>query len=78
MEVIEYEGKILPDGHLSCPDELKKHFHLSNGSMVRVSILPLDQGEVTSLKGIWSGVEITAEDIKSAREEMWGNLEAGS
>ena len=27
-----------------------------------------------SLKGLWKGVNITAEDIDEARREMWGNF----
>ncbi len=27
-----------------------------------------------SLKGMWKGVDISAEDIDEARREMWGNF----
>ena len=27
-----------------------------------------------SLRGLWRGVDITAEDIAEARQEMWGNF----
>jgi hypothetical protein len=27
-----------------------------------------------SLRGLWRGVDITAEDIAEARREMWGNF----
>ena len=74
MEIAEYKGKILQDGRLSCPDEVKKRLHLTNGSTVKVAISPLEEGQITKLKGIWQGVEISAEDIKAAREEMWGML----
>ena len=78
MKAIEYQAEILSDGHLSCPEELKKRLHLSSGSVVKVSISSLEQGRIIKLKGIWQGVEITFEDIESARKEMWGKLEAGS
>ena len=74
MKAVEYKGKLLPDGHLSCPDEVKKQLHLTNGSRVKVAISPLEQERITKLKGIWEGIEITAEDIKAVREEMWGKL----
>jgi hypothetical protein len=74
METIEYKGEILSDGHLSCPDEVKRKLHLTNGSKVKVSILPIARERITRLKGIWDGIRITAEDIEASRKEMWGNL----
>jgi len=74
MEAVEYKGKILQDGNLSCPDEVKKRLHLTNGSAVKVAVSPLKEEQITRLKGIWQGVEISAEDIRAAREEMWGTL----
>ncbi len=74
MEAVEYKGKILQDGHLSCPDEVKKRLHLTNGSAVKVAVSPLKEEQITKLKGIWQGVEISAEDIRAARQEMWGTL----
>lgn len=29
-----------------------------------------------SLRGLWSGVNVSAEDIDEARREMWGNFPA--
>lgn len=77
MDVIEYEGKILRDGHLSCPDDVKKHLALTVGSAVKVAISPLKEGRITKIKGIWADIKITDEDIREAREEMWGRIEAG-
>ena len=77
MEVLEYKGKILSDGHISCPDEVKNQLHLINGSAVKVVISPSKQGRITKLKGIWEGIEITAKDIRVAREEMWGKVGRG-
>jgi hypothetical protein len=74
MGAVEYKGKILQDGHLSCPNEVKKRLHLTSGSAVKVAVSPLKEGKITKLKGIWQGVEISAEDIRAAREEMWGML----
>ncbi len=35
---VEYKAKILPDGHLSCPEGIKRKLHLSNGIEVKVII----------------------------------------
>jgi hypothetical protein len=77
MEALEYKGKILSDGHISCPDEVKKRLHLTNGSIVKVAISPSKQERITKLKGIWDGIEITDEDIRVARKEMWGKVDTG-
>jgi hypothetical protein len=69
MKAVEYKGKILQDGHLSCPDEVKKRLHLTNGSPVKVAISPLKEEQLTKLKGIWQGIEVSTEDIRAAREE---------
>lgn len=74
MKVLEYKGKILSDGHISCPDEVKRRLYLTNGSIVKVAISPTKQGQITKLKGIWDGIEITAEDIRVVREEMWAKV----
>ncbi|MEW6606707.1 MAG: hypothetical protein AB1414_04510 [bacterium] len=47
METIEYRGEVLSDGHLSCPQKVKKHLHLFNGSRVKVVISLLKQEKVT-------------------------------
>ncbi len=38
MKVIEYIGKILPDGHLSIPEEVKKELESYSFDTVRVTI----------------------------------------
>ena len=38
MKVIEYIGKILPDGHLSIPEEIRKELELYESDDVRVAI----------------------------------------
>jgi hypothetical protein len=43
--------------------EFLRHREKSNGKKPR-----------KSLKGLWKGVNITAEDIDEARREMWGNF----
>lgn len=36
---VEYEAKVLPDGHLSCPESIKEKLRLSNGTEVKVIIM---------------------------------------
>lgn len=74
MQTIEYNAKILNDGHLSCPDNVKRQLHLANGSTVKVVVVSAVKGKIAKLKGIWKGIKITANDIDIARQEMWGNL----
>gem|GEM_PF-994236 len=35
----EYKAKVLSDGHLSCPERVKKRLHLSNGDEIKVILL---------------------------------------
>jgi hypothetical protein len=42
MKVIEYIGKILPDGYLSIPDEIRKELELYKSGDVRVTV-PIDE-----------------------------------
>ena len=41
METYEYIAEMLPDGHLSVPEEIIKKFNLKSHSKVRISILPI-------------------------------------
>lgn len=43
--------------------ESLRHKEKSNGKQPR-----------KSLRGLWKGVDISAEDIDAARREMWGNF----
>ncbi|MDQ3181087.1 MAG: DUF2281 domain-containing protein [Acidobacteriota bacterium] len=43
--------------------EFLQHKEKSNGEKPR-----------KSLRGLWKGVDISAEDIDEARREMWGNF----
>ena len=36
---VEYQAKVLSDGHLSCPESIKRKLHLSNGSEIKVILL---------------------------------------
>ncbi|MEK7274092.1 MAG: hypothetical protein AAB110_02445 [Candidatus Desantisbacteria bacterium] len=36
---VEYKARVLPDGHLSCPENIKRKLHLSNGSEIKVILL---------------------------------------
>ena len=75
MPLVEYKAQLLPDGHLSCPERVKKQLRLTNGSQVKVLISSLEERQVIKLKGLWCGVEIAEEEIDIARKEMWGRLE---
>lgn len=38
MKTVEYTGRILPDGHLSLPDEIRKSFGLRIDTPVKVTL----------------------------------------
>jgi len=38
MKVVEYIGEVLPDGHLSLPDEVQKELGLSPHCSVKITI----------------------------------------
>lgn len=73
MPSVKYKAKVLVDGHLSCPDSVKKKLHLEKGSEVEVIMeiwgkgVPFVKGkgliskEGTGLCGIW-------EDDRNAEE----------
>lgn len=75
MKAINYTAKILPDGHISLPGEIKEAMSLAVNSTVRVTLEKCTQRD-TAIKafGIWSerseigdGVKYV-EDIRSG----WG------
>ncbi len=51
MKVIEYIGEVLPDGHLSLPDEIQKELELSPHSSVRVTIAVEEPRKIDEKKG---------------------------
>ena len=51
MKVIEYIGEVLPDGHLSLPDEIQKELGLSPHSSVKVTITVEDCRTLDEQKG---------------------------
>ncbi len=51
MKVIEYIGEVLPDGHLSLPDEIQKELGLSPHSSVRVTIAVEEARKIDEKKG---------------------------
>jgi len=72
MKAINYTAKVLPDGHISLPDEIKEEMGLAVNSVVRVR-LERDVKKENAIKafGIWSdrseiksGIEYV-EDIRS-------------
>jgi bifunctional DNA-binding transcriptional regulator/antitoxin component of YhaV-PrlF toxin-antitoxin module len=51
MKVIEYIGEVLPDGHLSLPDEVQKELGLGPHSSVKVTITVEDSRVLDEKKG---------------------------
>ena len=51
MKVIEYIGEVLPDGHLSLPDEIQKKLGLSPHSSVKVTIVVEEPRKIDEKKG---------------------------
>ena len=51
MKVVEYIGEVLPDGHLSLPDEIQKELGLSPHSSVRITITIEDSHALDERKG---------------------------
>ncbi len=51
MKIREYIGKILPDGHLSLPDEVQKELGLGPHSSVKVTITVEDPRVLDEKKG---------------------------
>lgn len=74
MPIIKYKAKVLPDGHLSCPESIKEKLRLKEGFEVRIIMeteevkkIPekgkaLTSKEGTGLCGIWED-DRNAEDI---------------
>jgi len=81
MATVEYKAKLLPDGHLSCPENVRKKVRLEEGSEVKVIMeienrretLEKEKGatsEDTGLCGIWKddrSAEEIIKDIYSSR-----------
>lgn len=82
MPSVEYKAKVLPDGHLSCPESIKKNLHLKEGFEVKIVMEiesarevhgkeeALTSNDSTGLCGIWKDERIAEEiirDIYSSR-----------
>lgn len=65
MKVINYTAKVLPDGHISLPYEIKEAMGLAVNSVVKIT-LEKDVRKEDAMKafGIWS----ERDDIKSGIE----------
>jgi len=72
MKTINYTAKVLPDGHISLPNEIKEEMGLAVDSVVRVT-LERDVKKENAIKafGVWSerneikgGIEYV-DDIRS-------------
>ncbi|MFH1561970.1 MAG: hypothetical protein ABIF11_00930 [Nitrospirota bacterium] len=72
---IEYQARILPDGHLSCPENIKKRLMVLNGTEFKVIINVEEKGftpftlvsepeEKTGLCGVWQDDRDAEEIIK--------------
>ena len=80
MKVINYTVKVLPDGHISLPHEIKEALGLAVNSVVRIT-LEKDMRKENALKAfcIWSerseikgGIEYV-EDIRSRWDKRIDN-----
>lgn len=73
MKVIKYIAKVLPDGHLSLPEEIKKKMKLSANSKVKV-ILEIESQREKAIEsfGAWS----ERSDIKNGVEYL-ENIRSG-
>ncbi len=69
---IEYNAKVLSDGHLSCPENIKRKLHLSNGSEIKVILLRLTEPtkECNNSKKEASFAELPVCGIWADREDM--------
>ena len=57
---VEYKAKVLSDGHLSCPEKIKRRLHLSNGSEIKVILLSkLSIGSIKEMENskAWDNLE---------------------
>jgi hypothetical protein len=65
MKVINYTAKVLPDGHLSLPEDIKKEMGLIVNSTVKITLEKKNRkDEAIRAFGVWS--ERT--DIKNGTE----------
>jgi len=60
VEAVEFLGRYLDDGHLSCPDEVVRKLGLEVNSVVKVKVMKDSNGELKEKKrfaGIWKDME---------------------
>ncbi|MBM3235897.1 hypothetical protein FJZ31_06315 [Candidatus Poribacteria bacterium] len=69
MKVIEYIGEVLPDGHLSIPDEVRRELDLSPHCNVKI-IINVETSHVLNE----ADHEITAEQIGQKGWEVFRRL----
>lgn len=72
-KVINYSGKVLPDGHLSLPEDIRKEMGLAVHAKVKVT-LEIDRRKEKAMKafGAWadrSDIKGGTEYIKKIRAE---------
>ena len=84
MPSVEYKAKVLPDGHLSCPESVKKKLHLKEGFEVKIVMEiermkePLEAGAAsiskksTGLCGIWQDSRNAEEIIRDIYSNRTG------
>lgn len=73
MEKIEYIAEVLPDGHLSLPENIIKKLKLKAHSKLRVQIQPEEKAKRSLARfcGQWQGddVEEIVNDIYNSRDK---------
>ncbi len=75
MSIIEYIAEILPDGHLSLPEEIRKKLNLKVHSRLHIALFPLKENKgLTRFCGKWQDKrdadEIIAEIINSREKNI--------
>jgi len=66
MKVIEYIGEVLPDGHLSLPEEIQKELGLTPHSSVKVTITVEDSRVLDEKKG-WEAFRRMGQDAADGK-----------
>lgn len=68
LKTIEYIGKILPDGHLSLPDEIREELDLNFRQDVRVTIT-VDIPHTSEEKKGWDVFRLLGRDASNGKLE---------
>ena len=73
MKVIEYIGEVLPDGHLSLPDEVQKELGLCPHSSVKVTLTVEDSRVLDEKKGWEAFRRLVRDAAGSGKQHLPGD-----